>query len=100
MSSKPMRLFGKLVCTLSTQQHTKARTQNYYKLLLLRQSGCRVIVGFANSQRWVLDMGIINKLKGCAACQQRREKLKRIKDLANERIRTVIRSIKNPNFSD
>ena len=95
-----MRLFGKSVSTLLTQPHTKATGQNFYKLLLLRQSGCREIVGFANSQRWGLDMGIINKLKGCAACQQRREKLKRIKDLANERIRAVINRVKNPNYSD
>ena len=45
-------------------------------------------------------MGILTKLKECAACKARRERIKRIKDLANERIRAVIRSLKNPDNSD
>ncbi len=45
-------------------------------------------------------MGILTKLKECAACKARRERIKRIKDLANERIRAVISRVKNPNYSD
>jgi hypothetical protein len=42
-------------------------------------------------------MGILTKLKECAACKARRERIKRIKDLANERIRAVIAGLKEPN---
>lgn len=45
-------------------------------------------------------MGIVNKLKDCAACKKRRERLKRMKDLANERIRKVIANVTNSGGGD
>jgi hypothetical protein len=45
-------------------------------------------------------MGIVNKLKDCAACKKRRERLKRMKDLANERIRQVIAGLTTSSSSD
>jgi len=45
-------------------------------------------------------MGIVTKLKECAACKRRRERFKQIRALANERIRQVITGVKSSSSRD